>query len=175
MKFLTLNMAKSLPKNRQRGFGLLDVILASVLLLGALAGIIILFTNANLSSNVSETGRVASTMSGEIRGLYRTSSDFAGLDTDQVYDTGIASSNLRVLVDTTKTIRTPFGGESKFEFAGDGNTFTMTVFNIPTQACERLAPTSGANEVGPLGTSYSVTKDCSATGTDAQITAVYSR
>lgn len=171
---------KTFNEMRQHGFGLLDVILASVLLLGALAGIIVLFNNASLSSNVTETGRAAATMSSEIRGLYRTSSDFTGLDTQQVIDAEIAPANLIVLDPGGDTIQTPFGGDSTIEIAAVSGSpeFTITFSNLRVSACERLsvAPSGAA---GALGTSYEVTNlagdaepDC---GTDEGFVAVFGR
>lgn len=148
---------KSFNEMRQRGFGLLDVILASVLLLGALAGIIVLFTNANLSANVTETGRVTATMSSEIRGLYRTSSNFDGLTTQQVIDAEIAPSNLIIAVGSDEVVQTPFGGATTIEVAQVGTLtqFDVTFSNLRVSACERLSvqPTSSA---GALGVDYEI-------------------
>jgi hypothetical protein len=159
---------KSFNEMRQHGFGLLDVILASVLLLGALAGIIVLFNNANLSSNVTETGRAAATMSSEIRGLYRTSSDFDGLDTQQVIDAEIAPANLIVRDVGGDTIQTPFGGASVITIAEAGlPEFTMTFDGLGTAACERLSvQPSGA--AGALGVSYTVEDLAGNLGSDCE-------
>lgn len=152
---------KTINEMRQHGFGLLDVILASVLLLGALAGIIVLFNNASLSSNVTETGRAAATMSSEVRGLYRTSSNFDGLDTQKVIDAEIAPANLIVPGATPSddgTIQTPFGGDSAIEIeavTGEPE-FTMTFSDLRASACERLS-VAPSNAAGALGTSYEVT------------------
>ena len=180
MQRMKLKM-QSFHEMRQRGFGLLDVILASVLLLGALAGIIVLFNNAQLSNNVTETGQAASTMSSEIRGLYRTSSNFEGLDTQQVIDSGIAPANL-IIEDEAgdDEIQTPFGGGTTIAFEPDEDgspEFEMTMSGLSDAACERL--TAGASTdiddpsaAGVLGTNYAVTSECDAEG---DFTATYLR
>lgn len=153
---------------RQRGYGLIDVILASVLLLGALAGIIVIFTNASLVQSATRTAHAVTTMTSEIRAIYKSQGDFADLGAS--FDIGatkvirmeIAPEDLILISEGGSEIQTDFGGDSRIKFRTNPTNpafFDVELSNIPQSACIRLSLEIDG-PTGPLGENYEIVADC---------------
>lgn len=154
---------------RQRAYGLIDVILASVLLLGALAGIIVIFTNASLTQSATRTAQAITTMTSEVRAIYKSHGDFTDLGAS--YDAGtakvirmeVAPEDLILTNESGSEIQTDFGGDSRIKFRtnpGNPAFFDVEISNIPQSACVRLSLES-EGPTGPLGDDYEIVADCS--------------
>jgi hypothetical protein len=158
---------KTMP---QRGYGLLDVVLAAVLLLGALAGIIVLFNNASLVQSSTRTAQAVTTTTSEIKAMFRVQGDFSDLGAD--FDTGTARVIRMGIVPEDLIITTQDGSEIMTDFAGDSRIrfrtnpanpafFDVEISNVPRSACIRLSLENNG-VTGPLGQNYEVVADCAA-------------
>lgn len=161
-------MKTSFAKLRQRGYGLIEVILAIAITLGLIVGGIVLFNQSQIASNTTDASRAIVSISSESRALYRTAPDFTGLDADQLIAAGAIAANLVVNDGTNDSVVLPYQGTLTVAASStDPLTFDITVDwgtdpSSNAQAlCTRLSAPTSEGGVGPLGTGYSVTdSDC---------------
>lgn len=122
---------------RQRGVTLMEGIFYLVLVLSLFAGGIVLFQNVQLSNRVTEAARGIVTISSETRALHQNARDFGSADlTPALVNAGAVPSNF--LDNAGTDIRHPWGGA--VSVAGDDQQFTITLEDVPSEACVRLSP-----------------------------------
>lgn len=165
---------------RQRGISLIDVILAAAVILGTFAGVLVLFNNTQSVQDTNRTAEAITTMSSEIRGLYRAQGNFSDLTTsydvgtEVVIDAGIPPEDLVNNTGAGDFIQTGFGSDTRIrvrQTPSSSNSFDFEVRNLPLEACTRLALDS-EEETGPLGSDYTVDDSCE---NDNTLTATFTR
>ena len=174
-------MKTTFAKIRQRGYGLIEVILAIAITLGLIVGGIVLFNQSQLASNTTDASRAIVSVSSEARALYRTAPDFTNLDADQLIAAGAIAANLVVANGSVNTVVLPYEGEMVVNAnATDARQFDIVVdwgsapSSNASALCTRLSAPTSPGGVGPLGTGYVV--DTSATDCAAgNLTATFSR
>lgn len=170
-----------MKKLKQKGFGLIELVLAIAGSMALIVGGIMLFSQVNLSSAVQDTARLGTTLSSETRAMFRTKADFGTADIGaQLIDSGAVPSNAIGLDGTDKIISTAYNGEAVITGAGD--TFTLAItFGDTSNAhslCNRIkgsSSTDGTFASGPLGADYHVAAASCAAGAAPVLTATYAR
>lgn len=120
---------------RQRGISLIEGILYLVLALSVVIGGVVLFQNAQLSNQVTETSRGVVAIASETRALHQNAREFGATGTDltaPLKDAGAVPSNF----ETATGLRNPFGGS--VTVTAEEQQFTIALDNVPSDACVRL-------------------------------------
>jgi len=115
---------------RQRGFSLLEALLAIVIILAAGLGVVELYISSDKKNKLQTTEQIAQQVAGAASQLLSSTYDPADtISTTDVINSGLLSQN--VIVGTT--IRGPYG---TFDVASDGTTihenFKVTVNDLPS-------------------------------------------
>ena len=136
----------------QRGVTLIEAVLFIVISLGLIVGGIIFFQQANLASRVNDTLRVVTGIQSETRALFSSQAGFGGDETDAddlnplLIQSGAVPSS--ILGGGENELTNAWGGDITVE--GQGNEFTVTLTDLPTAACARVASVE-ENGTGPAG------------------------
>ncbi|MEP3670777.1 MAG: hypothetical protein ABJN42_29110 [Roseibium sp.] len=170
-------MKKTFAKMRQRGYGLIEVILAIAITLGLIVGGIVLFNQSQLASNTTDASRAIVSISSESRALYRTAPDFSNLTGAELMEAGAVAANLIVGEEGSEAIILPYEGTVTVgPNATEPREFDVSVAWDATNdnaraLCTRLAAEVSPGGVGPLGTGYTATNDC----VNGNLTATFTR
>jgi len=146
-------------QERRRGVTLIEAVLFISIALGLIVGGIVFFNQANTAQRTNDAIRNISTLASEVRALYRTQSDFAGLTATaqndnagnhQLIAAGAVPSSLPTAIAAdANTITNEFGGNYDIAVAANAQQFTITTDNIPDATCTRIA--QATNNTGPVG------------------------
>ncbi|KXV02035.1 hypothetical protein AD929_04320 [Gluconobacter potus] len=123
----------------RRGIGLLETLLA--LFIGGLiiAGIMLLFANANSGQNVNDTLTELGDVQGAVHSAYNGSNNYSTLTTQVLAQSGLLPKKWS---SDNSTIINPFHGTLTLAPAtingGTDNAFSVTMASVPDSACSQL-------------------------------------
>lgn len=150
MKLSTLSAA-----TRKRGISLIEAVLYLVIALAVIVGGIVFFQQAQLSNQITDTARMSTGVSSQVRGLFQSQRSF-GTDqlTEAMVKSGAVPSNFVSITPvnpyfTEYEIVLPFGGD--VEIFGQDSYFVMQFNGLPKAACLRLMSV-GLDGSGSVGT-----------------------
>ena len=126
-------------RRRQRGLGLLDYFLVSVLLGLAATNVLSSYQNTNNTSRQTETIQLVGSISAAVRNMYAGASSFNGLTAAQVNQSNQIPARYRR---GTTALAHPFGGAVTITPTGTSGTeerFSITLAALPRDICIRLA------------------------------------
>ena len=133
------NMRRHLFRQRQRGLGLLDYFLVSILLGLAATNVLSTYQNTNNTSRHAETIQLIGNISAAVRSIYQGAPNFNGLTTAQVFSSNQISSKYRR---GTSTLVHSFGGGitvTPTGTSGSEERFSITLSALTRDICTRLA------------------------------------
>lgn len=150
----------------RRGFGLIDVSLGIIAGITTLVGAVVLYQQASLSQEVSETSLSALALSSEVRVVARNAARFSDITGNE--DSGytvidLTNFSLDTLIERNLRLRAPLSGPDVFH---------LQVIGISRRACDRLSM-----NFRTLGTRL-VSADCLPTGAPGgapMLEAIYAR
>lgn len=146
----------------QSGFGLLEVILVTALVLVAGAIVFAVFESARPSSQASTEVTKLSTLATNLKGAYGINHDYSGLSVESVIDN---HQLLPDMINTTTTAKSQWGAVELTPAAINGNInrgFQIVYRDVPTNACLKFvlgaAPLFPSGIAVGTGTSINVLK-----------------
>ncbi|HDZ51552.1 hypothetical protein LCGC14_0111780 [marine sediment metagenome] len=152
---VTLNSPSFENSIRKRGISLIEAVLYLVIALSVIVGGIVFFQQAQLSNQITDTARMSTGVSSQVRGLFQNQRDF-GTDqlTAAMVKSGAVPSNFVSITPvnpyfTEDEIVLPFGGN--VEIFGQESYFVMQFNRLPKAACLRLMSV-GIDGSGSVGT-----------------------
>ena len=129
-----------------RGFTLMEVLLVIAVGAGLIIASIVFYQQADGGSKLTQAfQQVQSTVSG-VRQLYSSRSSYGTIDlTETAVDNNVFPSSM---LDVNGDPRNPWGGEVGIE--GSGTTFTITLPDVPRDACGKLISQNASGFGGGL-------------------------
>lgn len=139
---------------RKRGISLIEAVLYLVIALAVIVGGIVFFQQAQLSNQITDTARMSTGVSSQVRGLFQNQRSFGDDDlTAAMVKSGAVPSNFisetSNLFGTRTEVVHPFGGT--VEVHGYDTYFEIQFNDLPPAACLRLM-TVGLDGSGSIGT-----------------------
>ncbi|SIN93629.1 type 4 pilus major pilin [Halodesulfovibrio marinisediminis] len=133
----TTHNTPNLPPHlkKQGGWAMADMLGATLFSLIMLAGVGLLFSNLYENNNLADTEQALSTLRMEIKQLYTSSPDYAGLTTASAKTSGIIPKKM----EKSNGIRNVWNGAVTVEAGVNPNTFVIGLAEVPQGACTKLA------------------------------------
>jgi type II secretory pathway pseudopilin PulG len=134
--------------HRQRGMAMLEVMIASIIILISISGAFVLYQMSNTTAEISTAREELGAIRGNVSRLFSQQPTYSGLDNVVAAKAGLVPSNMIVDVDAG-TIVNAFGGDVTIE-ADDGSGaggssrgtdshYMITSAQVPREACIQLS------------------------------------
>lgn len=173
-----MNLTSKIRSKAQGGFGLLEMILVFILVIGAAAVVFTMFGSAKPSAEASNESQELSTLAANLQGTFGLGRDYSNLTDASAVQAKAVPENMVSGTTAAPTIINGWGGDLTLGPGANKTQFSIEYAGIPAAACVKFVTAAAgffdnvgntANAAdgtyrqngGPVNTSKIVT-DCSA-------------
>lgn len=146
--FATTDLQRAAAAKKQRGFAMLEVMIATIIVLIAIAGAFVLYQMSNTSTQIADARKELGSIRGNVSRLFSQQPSYEGLNNEVAAKAGLVPSNM-ILDADAGTLDNTFGGTVTIapnDGSGAGGTarganshYMITYSQVPREACIQLA------------------------------------
>jgi type II secretory pathway pseudopilin PulG len=138
--------SQSFKRNTAKGFGLLEMILTFILVIGAGAIVFSMFSSAKPTADASNEVNNVTTLATNLQGTYGISNDYSTISSQGAIDAHAVPSTM---IDGANIVN-GWGGAVTLAEGANKSHYTLTYAAVPAEACTKFVTGAAGffNEVG---------------------------